>query len=105
MPRDRSKNVYVTIGIARASATYAALLADCHETGLTLAQLIATRLADWYRQGMAGTATGTGTPLRPSQFVGSQQPAGGSEEANASAHELQQRAAQAAAAWATFDEE
>jgi hypothetical protein len=101
MPRDRNKKVYVTIGIQRDSATYAALLADCHETGLSLARLIATRLADWYRPGVAAMAT----TRQQGQFGGSQQPTGGSEEANASALELQQRAAQAAAAWATFDEE
>jgi hypothetical protein len=101
MPRDPNKNVYVTIGIPRDSATYAALLADCNETGLSIAQLIATRIADWYRQGVAGT----GTTMRQSQLVGNQQSTSTLEEGNTPALELQQRAAQAAAAWATFDEE
>lgn len=101
MPRNPNKHVYVTIGIPRDSTTYAALLADSNETGLSIAQLIATRIADWYRQGVAGTMAST----RPGPPEGLQQATASVEEAHASARELEQRAAQAAAAWATFDEE
>jgi hypothetical protein len=101
MPRNPTKHVYVTIGLPRDSATYAALLADSNETGLSIAQLIATRIADWYRQGVAGTMTST----RPGPLEGHQQATASVEEAPASARELEQRAAQAAAAWASFDEE
>ena len=101
MPRNLNKHVYVTIGLPRDSATYAALLADSNETGLSLAQLIATRIADWYRQGVAGTIAST----RPGPPEGIQQATASVEEASAPAHELEQRAAQAAAAWATFAEE
>jgi hypothetical protein len=48
MARDRDKHAYFTVGIPRDSGTFAALTADAAERGISLPQLIAVRLADWY---------------------------------------------------------
>ena len=96
MPRDPSRNVYVTIGIPRDSATYDALVADSAETGLTLAQLIATRIADWYRLGAGAPPIRTATRA--------DQAATDPPVAVSADRGLQARAAQAAAAWAADEE-
>lgn len=99
MPRDPNRNVYVTIGIPRESATYDALLADAGETGLTVPQLIATRIADWYRLLAGGSVPAGRTPAR------ARQPPHPTEGITSEDRDLSHRAAEAAAAWATFDEE
>ena len=99
MPRDRSKNVYVTIGIPRDSATYAALLADSAETGLSPAQVIATRIADWYRQSSGSMREAA------CQTASSHQVSSSVNEVDTATLDLQQRAAQAVAAWTSIDEE
>ena len=100
MARDYTKNAYFMVGIPRESATYDALCADAGETGLSLPQLIATRIADWYR-------LEAGHPLPTARArVAADRPGGSFPEGtDPTTDDLEVRAAEAAAAWATFDEE
>jgi hypothetical protein len=49
MARDRQKNAYFTVGLPLQSETYRALKADSEETGVSIPQLLAVRIADWYK--------------------------------------------------------
>ena len=49
MARDRSKNAYFTIGLPLDSDTLHTLREDSEETGVSIPQLLAVRIADWYQ--------------------------------------------------------
>lgn len=49
MARDRAKNAYYTVGIPLDSEALRRLRADSEETGVSIPQLLAVRIADWYR--------------------------------------------------------
>ncbi|MGB8343649.1 MAG: hypothetical protein WCD86_02135 [Ktedonobacteraceae bacterium] len=98
MPRDASRNLYITIGIPRDSRMYQRLAEEATETGLALSQVIAIRLADYYH---------VGPDLRSPTSLPSEQRAEVEDDAPVLAHEtrdLEARAAQAAAAWAADEE-
>jgi hypothetical protein len=100
MPRDFARNLYVTVGFPRDSQTYQALLAEMAETGLALSQVIAVRLADYYRMERV-------PPPAVPQLAGHEEDARRNEAETAQEHEQQalaSRAREAAAAWA-FDDE
>jgi len=104
MARDRAKNAYFTVGIPLDSETLGALRADSEETGVSLPQLLAVRIADWYRF------------ARETRQVASVHPAGPvpeSENASASTHDpigangngIHLRASAAAGAWGGYEDE
>jgi hypothetical protein len=94
MPRDREKNAYYTVGIPLDSETYRSLKTDSEETGVSIPQLLAVRIADWYKlSGGIGLAAGTQATRRsetPEQVLDAITPP---------ASGLQSRASAAAAAW------
>jgi len=98
MGRDRTRNAYFTVGIPLDSETYQALKAETEETGISIPQLIAVRITDWYRY---ATAIG---PVADVQVV---KPAGFPAEQghHLATSDLQMRASAAAAAWGSQDDE
>ncbi len=93
MPRDSSRNLYITIGIPRDSDTLRRLLEEVTETGVALSQVVVMRLADYYRQRTGAAASADTSPPRASPVT-----------PFTDTDDLQARAAQAAVAW-TFDED
>lgn len=70
MARNPERNIYLTVGIPRASETYRKLQTDARESGVSLSKLIVLRLMDWYKINLhqAVLITGEGlvdTPLSP----------------------------------------
>lgn len=49
MPRDIQKNKYFSVGIPRNSTALLKLQQDAEACGMTIAQLIALRVHDWYK--------------------------------------------------------
>lgn len=101
MARDRTKHAYYTVGIPLESETYRALKADAEATGVTIPQLLAVRITDWYKQA---------TAFRHVSAVPTSGPTASFTEPlhNHAAHHgtaLQSRAAAAAAAWGGDDDE
>jgi hypothetical protein len=100
MPRDREKSAYFTIGIPLESEVYRALKADAQETGISIPQLLAVRLADWYR-----------FSTMPSLFEGLQASTSNGRTQTTHQHvptplnDLQERASAVAAAWGASEEE
>src|SRR5436305_4581595 len=100
MPRDREKDAYFTVGIPLGSEVYRSLKADAQETGVSIPQLLAVRLADWYRfSTTAGLFAGShaGTSAGTTQTTQQQIPA--------PMIDLQERASAAAAAWGASEDE
>jgi len=101
MARDRAKNAYYTVSLPLDSDTLCALRVDSEETGVSIPQLLAVRIADWYR---FAKDTRQAVPIHP-------EPVLDSEKALARAYDhtngngLQTRAAAAAAAWEGDEEE
>jgi hypothetical protein len=100
MPRDFARNLYVTVGIPRESQMYQALCQEMAETGLALSQVIAVRLADYYRSGTL-TMRGDQEPLDTANtpLQGQAEPFVTEERTN-----LEARAREAAIAWAVEEE-
>jgi hypothetical protein len=100
MARDRTRNAYFTVGIPLDSETYQAIKADAMEAGISIPQLLAVRIADWYKCsagiGLAASAAAIRTPVAAEQTQRASAP---------SLHELQSRASAAAAAWGGEDDE
>lgn len=96
VPRDPLRNIYITIGIPRESATIRALVADAEETGLSLATCASTRLTDWYRLATSGSPV----PWQSSCSTSATQANGRDERS-----EREGRAAEAAIAWMMEEEE
>jgi uncharacterized lipoprotein YmbA len=100
MPRDFVRNLYVTVGIPRNSHLYQALIEDMTETGLALSQVLAVRVADYYRYG--------GIPVQKKQeplVTEENAPQGAAEPiATQKQQGLEARAREAAAAWAFAEE-
>ncbi len=94
MPRDSSRNLYITFGLPRDSDTLRRLLEEATETGVALSQVVVMRLADYYRQRTSAPASADTSPPRASPVT-----------PFTDTHDLQARAAQAAAAWTLLDEE
>lgn len=90
MPRNREKNAYFTVGIPLESEVYRALKAEAQETGVSIPQLLAVRLADWYK---FSTSAGLQTLTSPETTQITQQ------QIPSSLNDLQVRASAAAAAW------
>jgi len=94
MPRDREKNAYFTVGIPLDSETYRSLKTDSEETGVSIPQLLAVRIADWYKlSGGIGLVAGMQATRRtetPEQALDAITPP---------RNGLQSRASAAAAAW------
>ncbi len=101
MARDRVKNVYYTVGIPLDSDTLRALKADSAETGVSIPQLLAVRIADWYRVGremkQAASASPGPMPERASVMA--------EEQDGANGHGLLARASAAAMAWGGNEED
>jgi hypothetical protein len=94
MPRDSSRNLYITIGMPRDSDTLRRLLEEVTETGIALSQIVVVRLTDYYRQRTSAPAsTQASAPSREPVT-----PSTGTDD-------LQARAAQAAVAWAFEEDE
>jgi hypothetical protein len=103
MARDRTKNAYYTVGIPLGSETLRALGADSEETGVSISQLIAVRIADWYR---CGRETRQVDPVHPLPVSESGIASAGSyEQLGANGNGLHMRASAAAAAWGSDEDE
>jgi len=100
MARDRTRNAYFTVGIPFDSETYQALKADAKEAGISIPQLLAVRIADWYKCS-AGIGLAASAPaIRASGATEQTQRA-----STPPLQELQARASAAAAAWGGEDDE
>ncbi len=99
MARDRTKNAYFTVGIPIDSETYQALKADAKETGVSIPQLCAVRIVDWYRLLTGGGCVTTAQTARPSGNTLEQ------AQNPAATNDLQLRASAAATAWGGEDDE
>jgi hypothetical protein len=51
MARDTENKAFYSVGIPKDSQTYQKLLQDARESGISVAKLIALRVADWYKMG------------------------------------------------------
>src|SRR5947209_2983016 len=103
MAPDRAKNAYYTVGIPLDSDTLRRLRADSEETGVSMPQLLAVRIADWYRfagemklalPALPGTVSESGTHA-----------ASGHDHGCANGNGLQTRASAAALTWGGDEEE
>jgi hypothetical protein len=99
MARDRTKNAYFTVGIPIDSETYQALKADAKETGISIPQLCAVRITDWYRLSAGGAHITATQAARPSGNTLEQ------AQNPSATNDLQSRASAAAAAWGGEDDE
>src|SRR2546427_12574201 len=52
MPRNIERDIYLTIGLPRASETYRKLVADARESDVSLSKLIVLRVTDWYQMNL-----------------------------------------------------
>ena len=99
--RDRAKNAYYTVGIPLDSDTLRALKTDSEETGVSIPQLFAVRIADWYRVAkemkQAASASPGPMPERASVIA--------EEQDGANGHGLLARASAAAIAWGGNEED
>ena len=101
MARNRAKNAYYTVGVPLDSDTLRALKADSTETGISISQLLAVRIADWYRAAreMKQAAPGSPGPMPERASVIAE----GQDGANG--HGLLARASAAAMAWGGNEED
>jgi hypothetical protein len=103
MARDRAKNAYYTVGIPLDSEALHRLRADSEETGVSIPQLLAVRIADWYRFTVEMKSA---LPVHPGAV-----PESGIHAASAHDHDsangngLQNRASAAALTWGGGEEE
>ncbi len=103
MARDRVKNAYFTIGLPLDSDTLRALRADSEETGVSIPQLLAVRIADWYR---VGREMKQAVPIHSEPILESEKAlAKAYDHSNTNGNGLQTRAAAAAAAWGGEDDD
>ncbi len=97
MARDRAKNAYYTVGIPLDSDTLRRLRADSEETGVSIPQLLAVRVADWYRFVVEMKSA---SPVHPGTVPDSGiHAAGAHDPGGANGNGLQTRASAAALAW------
>ena len=92
MARDREKNAYFMVGLPLNSETYRVLKADSEETGVSIPQLLAVRIADWYK---FSTSIGLASVQTVKLTGSTEQP----EPPLTRTSDLQSRASAAAAAW------
>ena len=109
MARDRERNAYFTVGIPLDSETYCLLKADSRENGVSIPQLLAVRVADWYRFS-AGIGLVAGMKVTHSageavEHLEDMPMAGKAVQGWSPALQLQARAAAAAAAWGGDDKD
>ena len=103
MARDRAKNAYFTMSLPLESDILRWLRADAEETGVSIPQLLAIRVADWYwfaRQ-MQQTMPIQLSPLPEREKV----PLSTHEQVGTNGNGLQMRASAAAAAWGGGEDE
>jgi hypothetical protein len=99
MARDRTRNIYFTVGLPRDSQTYQALQADALQTGVSMPQLLAVRITDWYRIAESSSSLPV---LHGSTWTGN---AAEQSHNPAMPSDLQARASAAAAAWGREDDD
>ncbi|GAC1347747.1 MAG: hypothetical protein NVS4B7_05820 [Ktedonobacteraceae bacterium] len=99
MARDRSRNIYFTVGLPLDSETYRALRADALQTGVSIPQLLAVRITDWYKL----SESGGGIAVLHASTRASHAPE--TSYNPAMPEDLQARASAAAAAWSKEDGE
>jgi hypothetical protein len=95
MARDRAKNAYYTVGIPLDSDALRMLREDSAETGVSIPQLLAVRICDWYRC----TREVKSIPSAHADPVGERAATGADGYSSANGNELRMRASAAAAAW------
>jgi len=100
MPRDREKNAYFTVGIPLDSETYRSLKTDSEETGVSIPQLLAVRIADWYK--LSG---GIGLVAGVQAAKGSEALEQAPDAIAPTTNGLQSRASAAAAAWGANEDD
>ena len=102
MARDRAKNAYYTVGIPLDSDTLRRLRADSEETGVSVPQLLAVRIADWYRFTLEMKSA---LPLHPGAVPESGgYAASANDKSGANGNGLQTRASAAAQTWGGDEE-
>ena len=101
MARNRAKNAYYTVGVPLDSDTLRALKADSAETGISIAQILAVRIADWYRVGREMKQAAAASPGAMSERASVM--AEGQDGANG--HGFLARASAAAMAWGGNEED
>ena len=101
MARDRAKNAYFTVGIPLDSETLLALKADSAETGVSIPQLLAVRITDWYA---IASGHGPAPPAHAAKLTeGLLEQV--QDQVGANGHGLQLRASAAAVAWGVGEDE
>ncbi len=100
MARDRSKNAYFTVSLPRDSETLCALRSDAEETGVSIPQLLAVRIADWYR---FGKEVRQSVSVLPDPVPG-REAASTDNQRSANGHDLLSRASAAALVWGNSKE-
>lgn len=95
MARDTDRFAYHTVGLSKDSAAYQRLVQEAEESNISIASLIALRVADWYRL----TASGTVALAAPGPTATPQGTASARGEQESQQEQARANAEAAAAAW------